>query len=80
MTRLENALAAIGFQPVAKYDGDQQAMHVVALIKGAERYVFIFDAANIAELRRTICRFAANPELSFTWVDVAVVIQKLLET
>ena len=40
-----------------------QDINVLALVKGAERYVFL--------------RFASNPDLSFTWYDAAVLSQKI---
>jgi hypothetical protein len=48
-------------------------VYVVALVKGSERYAFIFDDANRSEILQQIGRQAANPELSFTWYDAAAV-------
>ena len=55
----------------------RQEFNVLALIKGAERYVFVYDDASRAETLRTLGRFASNPELSFTWYDAAVLSQKI---
>ena len=55
-------------------------INVLALVKGDERYVFLFDDANRTEALRQIGRFAANPELSFTWYDAAVMSQKIRQT
>jgi len=55
-------------------------IHVLALVKGVERYEFRFDDANRTEALRQIGRFAANPELSFTWYDAAVMSQKIRQT
>jgi hypothetical protein len=55
-------------------------INVLALVKGQERYVFLFDDANRTETLRQIGRFAANPELSFTWYDAAVISQKIRQT
>ena len=52
-------------------------INVLALVKGEERYIFLFDDANRAEALRTLGRFASNPELSFTWYDAAVLSQKI---
>lgn len=57
-----------------------QDINVLALVKGSERYVFLFDDDNRTETLRQIGRFAANPELSFTWYDAAVMSQKIRET
>jgi hypothetical protein len=46
-------------------------------VKGAERYVFLYDDASRAETLRTLGRYASNPELSFTWYDAAVLSQKI---
>ncbi len=54
-----------------------QEINVLALIKGNERYVFLYDDASRAETLRTLGRFASNPELSFTWYDAAVLSQKI---
>lgn len=52
-------------------------INVLALVKGNERYVFLFDDDNRVEMLRQFGRFAANPDLSFTWYDAAVMSQKV---
>ena len=52
-------------------------INVLALVKGRERYVFLYDDANRAETLRTLGRFASNPSLSFTWYDAAVLSQRI---
>jgi hypothetical protein len=54
-----------------------QDINVLALVKGAERYVFLYNDASRAETLRTLGRFASNPDLSFTWYDAAVLSQKI---
>jgi hypothetical protein len=54
-----------------------QDINVLALVKGNERYVFIYDDASRAETLRTLGRYASNPDLSFTWYDAAVLSQKI---
>ncbi len=54
-----------------------QEINVLALIKGQERYIFLFDDAHRAEALRVLGRYASNPELSFTWYDAAVLSQKV---
>ncbi len=54
-----------------------QDINVLALVKGAERYVFLYDDDSRAETLRVLGRFASNPELSFTWYDAAVLSQKV---
>ena len=57
-----------------------QDINVLALVKGEERYIFLFDDNHRAETLRTFGRYASNPELSFTWYDAAVLSQKLRQT
>jgi hypothetical protein len=52
-------------------------INVLALIKGKERYIFLFDDEQRAETLRTLGRFASNPDLSFSWYDAAVLSQKV---
>jgi hypothetical protein len=54
-----------------------QDINVLALVKGAERYVFLYDDSNRAETLRMLGRYASNPQLSFTWYDAAVLSQKI---
>jgi hypothetical protein len=54
-----------------------QDINVLALVKGEERYIFLFDDNHRAEALRTLGRYASNPELSFTWYDAAVLSQKI---
>lgn len=54
-----------------------QDINVLALVKGEERYVFLYDDASRAETLRVLGRYASNPELSFTWYDAAVLSQKI---
>ena len=54
-----------------------QDVNVLALVKGNERYVFLFDDDHRVEVLRTLGRFAADPELSFTWNDAVMLSQKV---
>ncbi len=54
-----------------------QDINVLALVKGSERYVFLYDDSSRAETLRMLGRYASNPELSFTWYDAAVLSQKI---
>ncbi|REJ66748.1 MAG: hypothetical protein DWQ31_13605 [Planctomycetota bacterium] len=55
-------------------------LNVLALVKGEERYVFLFDDSSRAAALRTLGRYASNPDLSFTWYDAAVLSQKIRRT
>lgn len=52
-------------------------INVLALVKGEERYVFLYDDDHRAETLRTLGKYASNPELSFSWYDAAVLSQRL---
>ncbi len=52
-------------------------VNVVALVRGEEQYIFMFDEANRTETLRMLGRYAADPELSMTWYDAAVLSQKV---
>ena len=54
-----------------------QDINVLVLVKGDEKYVFLFDDARQSEALRTLGRYASNPELSFSWYDAAVLSQKI---
>ena len=57
-----------------------QDINVLALVKGSERYVFLYDDASRAETLKTLGRYASNPDLSFTWYDAAVLSQKIRQS
>ncbi len=54
-------------------------INVLALVKGQERYVFLYDDANRVETLRMLGRYAADPQLSFSWYDAAVMSKKIRE-
>lgn len=54
-------------------------VNVLALVKGEERFLFLFDDENRTETLRTLGRFAADPDLDFTWYDAAVLSRKIRE-
>ncbi|MDP3883303.1 MAG: hypothetical protein Q8Q48_04620 [Candidatus Staskawiczbacteria bacterium] len=54
-----------------------QDINVLALVKGIERYVFLYDDVSRKEILKVLGRFASSPELSFTWYDAAVLSQKI---
>jgi len=51
----------------------------LCLVRGAERYVLLFDYASRSEAMRTLGRWASNPELSFTWHNAAVMSNAIRE-
>jgi len=54
-------------------------VNVVALVRGEEQYIFVFDEANRTETLRMLGRYAADPQLSFTWFDAALLSQRVRE-
>lgn len=52
-------------------------INVLALVKGEERFVFLFDDTNRDETLRQLARFAADPELDFSWYDAAMLSRKI---
>ncbi len=54
----------------------QREVNVLALIKGTERYVYIYDDASRPQLIDAFRDQAADPRLSFSWFDAAVLSEK----
>ncbi|MFG0262957.1 MAG: hypothetical protein ACF788_11250 [Novipirellula sp. JB048] len=54
-----------------------QEINVLALVKGEERFIFLFDDANRDETLRQLARFAADPDLEFSWYDAAMLSRKI---
>jgi len=52
-------------------------VNVLALVKGEERFIFLYTDSNKAETLRTLGRYASDPEINFSWYDAAVLSQKL---
>jgi hypothetical protein len=52
-------------------------INVLALVKGEERFIFLFDDMNRDETLRQLARFAADPELDFSWYDAAMLSRKI---
>lgn len=52
-------------------------INVIALVKGGERYVFLYDDDSHEDAIKAIARHAANPDLNFSWYDAAVLGEKV---
>ena len=50
--------------------------NILALIKGRERYIFVYDDASRLPLLDAFRDQAADPRLSFSWFDAAVLTEK----
>jgi hypothetical protein len=55
----------------------QRGINVLALVRGEERYVFLYDDHSADQLLRTLGEYASDPELSFSWYDAAVMSQRI---
>ena len=52
-------------------------MNVLAITKGRERYIFLYDDASHGATLDQIAEFANDPDLSFSWRDAAQVSQRI---
>jgi hypothetical protein len=57
----------------------RREFNVLALIKGNERYVFVYDDDSRPELIDTFRDQAADPRLNLNWFDAAVLTEKARE-
>lgn len=55
----------------------QQGINVLALLKGSERFVFLYDDESADQLLQTLGKYAADPELNFSWYDAATLSQRV---
>lgn len=53
--------------------------NVLALVKGQERYIYVYDDASRRELLDSFRDQAADPGLNLSWFDVAVLTDKARE-
>ncbi|GIW99256.1 MAG: hypothetical protein KatS3mg111_2589 [Pirellulaceae bacterium] len=52
-------------------------INVLALVKGDQHFIFLYDEANRVETLRTLGRFAADPDIDFSWHDAAFMSQRI---
>src|SRR5690606_19063681 len=76
-TELPLTLAARTVVRMPGGKGVSEDINVLALVKGRERYIFLYDDEHRTELLRTLGRFASSPDLSFSWYDAAVLSQRV---
>ena len=57
----------------------RQEFNVLALIKGQEHYVFVYDDVSRPLLLELFREQAADTSLSFNWFDAAVLTEKARE-
>jgi hypothetical protein len=51
-------------------------IHVTALIKGRETYVWLWRDGEVSRLANAVGTAASKYDLSLTWYDAAVILQK----
>ncbi len=56
---------------------DEPVLNILALVRGADRYMIVYDADNKAEALKQLGRWACNKELNFDWMDAARLSQQL---
>ena len=54
-------------------------LNVLALVKGAEQYIFVYDDESRGELIDNFRDLAADPHLSLSWFDAMVLTTKARE-
>ena len=54
----------------------RREFNILALIKGTEKYVYVYDDDSRDALIRAIRDQAADPHLSLNWFDAAVLVEK----
>jgi hypothetical protein len=59
--------------------GVQREVNVLALIKGEEQYVFVYDEASRETLLRHFREQAADEQLGLTWYDAVMLTDKAWE-
>ena len=59
--------------------GSEAIVNVAVLIRGDQRWTILFTDANEVPALRQLGRWAADPDLSFTWTDAAEMGQRIRE-
>lgn len=58
-----------------RFPDTSQDVLVTCIVKGSERYVFLYTEKRLPELAIYLGRFATSSELSLSWEDVGNVLQ-----
>ncbi len=56
---------------------DEPVLSILALVRGNDRYIILYDADNKAEALKQLGRWACDKELTFSWYDAARLSQEL---
>jgi hypothetical protein len=54
----------------------QQELSVLALIRGHERFIYVYDDSSREELIESIRAQAINPTVNLSWYDAAVLTER----
>lgn len=54
-------------------------LNVLALCKGRETFIYVYDDASRHHLLNTLCHQAADPDVSLNWFDASVLRTKIEE-
>jgi hypothetical protein len=58
----------------------RREMNILAMAKGPERYIFLYDDQSYQTLIDVMAKFAHDPNLSFCSDDAAVLCRKAMES
>jgi len=54
-----------------------EEVRILRLDKGNERYIFVYTKDHKTDMLHTLCRWATNQELSFSWYDAVRLATKI---
>jgi len=54
-----------------------EPVYVLTFARGEDRFLWTFDEESLGEALESLCRFAANRRINFTWQDADVVGQAM---
>lgn len=57
---------------------DEPSIVVIGFVKDGHHYSFIFNEGREDELKRILCRFAADAELNLNWNDLPLLMEKVV--
>jgi hypothetical protein len=58
-------------------NNQRREKYILTLIKGDEKYIFIYDQAGEQDTIRKLGKFAMDTSLSFSWFDAATLRQRM---
>jgi len=52
-------------------------INVTCLIRGEQKYIFLYDDSNVSQAIQMAGKWAADQDLAFSWYDAALVSQRI---